>query len=158
MLIGIYEGFLQNKKTKRKKYIQTLILGARAFTRAATKNVAFAIYAIPMGTSIETCVQEIYMQYQDFKDVFEKKNADILPKHRPYDCAIELQYGAQPPFGPIYSLSQNELATLREYIDKNLSRNFIWHSKSPVGAPILFVKKKDGSLRMCGLSWTQQSY
>jgi hypothetical protein len=89
------------------------------------------------------------MQYNDFKDVFEKKNADILPEHRPYDCAIKLQDGAQPPFGPIYNLSQMELATLREYIDENLSKNFIRHSKLPTGAPILFVKKKDGSLRIC---------
>jgi hypothetical protein len=36
------------------------------------------------------------MQYHNFKDVFEKKNADILLEHRPYDCAIELQDGAQP--------------------------------------------------------------
>jgi hypothetical protein len=42
-----------------------------------------------------------------------------------------------------------ELATLREYIDENLSKNFIRHSKSSAGAPILFVKKKDRSLRMC---------
>jgi hypothetical protein len=42
-----------------------------------------------------------------------------------------------------------ELAALRDYIDENLSKNFIRHSKSPTGVPILFVKKKDGSLRMC---------
>ena len=88
-------------------------------------------------------------QYEDFKNVFEKKNADIVPQHRPYDYAIELQEGAQPPFGPIYNLSQNELAKLQKYIDKNLSKNFIRHSKSLAGAPILFVEKKDGSLCMC---------
>jgi hypothetical protein len=43
---------------------------------------------------------------------------------------------------------QTKLATLHEYIDENLSKNFIRHSKSHVGAPILFVKKKDGSLHM----------
>jgi hypothetical protein len=43
-----------------------------------------------MGTSTEKGMQEIPMQYHDFKDVFEKKNADILPKYRPYDCTIEL--------------------------------------------------------------------
>jgi hypothetical protein len=42
-----------------------------------------------------------------------------------------------------------KLTMLHEYIDENLSKNFIRHSKSPTGAPILFVKKKDGSLRMC---------
>ena len=81
--------------------------------------------------------------------MFQKKNANILPEHRPYDCAIELEEGAQPPFGPIYNLSQTELAELRKYINENLAKNFIRHSKSPAGAPILFVKKKDGSLRMC---------
>jgi hypothetical protein len=43
-----------------------------------------------MGTSTETGVQELPMQYHDFKDVFEKKNADILLEHRLYDCTIEL--------------------------------------------------------------------
>jgi hypothetical protein len=136
-------------KKKKKKYIQPLLLGAKTFVRAAKKNVAFAIYATPMGTSTKICVQEIPMQYHDFKDVFEKKNADILLEHCPYEYAIELQDGAQPPFRPIYNLLQTELVALRKYIDKNLSKNFIRHLKSPVEAPILFVKKKDESLRMC---------
>jgi hypothetical protein len=55
----------------------------------------------------------------------------------------------QPPFKPIYNLSQNELIAFHEYIDKNLEKKFIQHSKFLVGALILFVKKKDGSLRMC---------
>jgi hypothetical protein len=76
-------------------------------------------------------------------------NADILSEHRPYDCAIELQDGTQPPFGAIYNLSQMELVALSEYIDENLSKKFIQHLKSPTGAPILFVKKKDGLLRIC---------
>jgi hypothetical protein len=57
-----------------------------------------------------------------------------------------MQNGTQPPFGPIYNLSQNELSALKDYIEENLAKNFIQHSKSPTGAPILFVKKKDGSL------------
>jgi hypothetical protein len=62
---------------------------------------------------------------------------------------IDLQNGAQPPFGPIYNLSQNELSALKDYIEENLAKNFIQHSKFPASAPILFVKKKDRSLRMC---------
>lgn len=53
------------------------------------------------------------------------------------------------PFGPIYNLSETELEALREYLDENLKKGFIRPSESPAGAPILFVKKKDGSLRMC---------
>ena len=73
----------------------------------------------------------------------------MLPEHQPYDCAIDLQEGSQPPFGPIYNLSQTELMELQKYIHENLAKNFTCHSKSPVGARILFVKKKDGSLWMC---------
>ena len=97
-------------------------------------------------------------QYKFYQDVFEKKNADILPQHRPYDYAIDIEDGAQVPFGPIYNLSQDELATLKEYIDENLAKGFIRHSKSLAGAPILFVKKKDESLQMCGLLGPQQGY
>jgi hypothetical protein len=46
-------------------------------------------------------------------------------------------------------LSQNELTTFHEYINDNFEKRFIQDSKSQVSAPIFFVKKKDGSLRMC---------
>ena len=88
-------------------------------------------------------------QYKSYQDVFEKKNADILLQHQPYDCTIDIEDGAQVLFGSIYNLYQDELATLKEYIDENLVQSFIQHSMSPAGVPILFVKKKDGSLQMC---------
>ncbi len=47
---------------------------------------------------------EIHVQYQDYKDIFEKKNANALLEHRPYDYAIDLEEGMQPLFGPIYNL------------------------------------------------------
>jgi hypothetical protein len=124
------------------------MVGARAFMRAAKNGNMFAIYAILTFQPVQEPTK-LPAEYEEYQDVFEKKNVDTLPQHRRYDCGIELQEGAQPPFGPIYSLSQNELAALRDYLDENLAKNFIRHSKSPAGAPILFVKKKDGSLRMC---------
>jgi hypothetical protein len=124
------------------------MVSARAFMRAAKNGNMFAIYAIPTSQPIQEPTK-LPTKYEEYRDVFEKKNADTLPQHRPYDCGIELQEDAQPPFGPIYSLSQNELAALRDYLDENLAKNFIQHSKSHAGAPIMFVKKKDGSLRMC---------
>jgi hypothetical protein len=133
---------------RRPQIKKPLFIGARAFIRSSKEGAPFVIYATP--TSRETTsTASIPGQYKDFQDIFQKKNADMLPEHRPYDCAIDLEDGAQPPFGPIYNLSQTELAELRKYIDENLAKNFIRHSKSPAGAPILFVKKKDGSLRMC---------
>ena len=54
-----------------------------------------------------------------------------------------------PLFGHIYNLSETELASLREYLNKGLDRGWIQHSISPAGASILFVPKKDGKLRLC---------
>lgn len=88
-------------------------------------------------------------QYHDFLEAFSKKKADSLPPHRSYDLSIPLEEGKSPPFGPLYSLSQVELKALSEWLEENLSKGFIRASTSPCGAPILFVKKKDGSLRLC---------
>jgi hypothetical protein len=52
--------------------------------------------------------------------------------------------GVEPPFGP--NLSQDELVAFLKYIDENLEKGFTQHSKSPTHAPILFIKKRDGSL------------
>ena len=87
--------------------------------------------------------------YWDFSDVFSKAKADTLAPHRPYNLKITLEDGAMPPQPPIYSLSNSELGTLHEFIDEHLNIGFIRPSCSSHGAPILFVKKKDGSLRLC---------
>ena len=50
---------------------------------------------------------------------------------------------------PIYNLSQRELQILREYLDSALDKGWIRPSKSPAGAPILFVPKADGTMRLC---------
>lgn len=88
--------------------------------------------------------------YASYTDVFSKKDAELLPEQRPYDCAIDLKDPKSiPPFKPIYPLTQAENKELYKYIQENLEKGFIRHSKSPCGAPIFFVKKKDGSLRPC---------
>jgi hypothetical protein len=71
----------------------------------------------------------------------------MLPEHRKYDIAIDTIPDKPIPWGPIYSLSEPELDALRKYIDENLAKKYIQPSTSPAGAPIFFVKKKNGELR-----------
>ena len=59
---------------------------------------------------------------------------------------IKLEEGKQPLYRPIYSLGPVELKTFKTYIETNLANGFIQASKSPVDAPILFVRKPNGSL------------
>jgi hypothetical protein len=52
------------------------------------------------------------------------------------------------PHNSIYKLSKNELKILKNYLNENLEREYIQRSISPVGAPILFVFKKNGEFRL----------
>uniref|UniRef100_A0A803SMA6 Gypsy retrotransposon integrase-like protein 1 n=1 Tax=Anolis carolinensis TaxID=28377 RepID=A0A803SMA6_ANOCA len=87
-------------------------------------------------------------EYGEFSDVFCKKEADKLPPHRPYDCAIKLAEGARLPAGRLYALTVPERQALREFLDENLAKGFIRPSSSPTAAPVFFVAKKTGDLRL----------
>ncbi|MBW0513771.1 hypothetical protein O181_053486 [Austropuccinia psidii MF-1] len=67
------------------------------------------------------------------------------PPHRACDHHIELEH-LLPPVDVIYSLSNQESERLRSYISENVEKGFIRPSSSSKGAPVLFVKKKDGGL------------
>lgn len=94
-------------------------------------------------------IADIPVELQGFEDVFALDKAGLLPPHKDTDHSIDLLPGTTPPHGPIYPLSQAELQELWEYIADSLAKGRIRPSKSPAGAPILFVPKKDGTLRLC---------
>ncbi len=97
---------------------------------------------------------KVFSKYADFIDVFSPKLAIELSEHmRINDHAIELVDDRQPLYSPIYSLGPVELEILKAYIKNNLVNSFIRPSKSPIGAPILFDKKLDKSLRLCLDYW-----
>jgi hypothetical protein len=85
----------------------------------------------------------------DYRDVFDEDAAATPPNFKESDHAIPLMEGKEPPYGPLYNLSARELEVLREYLEDAMQKGWIRHSTSPAGAPILFVPKKDGTLRLC---------
>lgn len=84
----------------------------------------------------------------EFADVFPAQLPKGLPPKRAIDFEIELEPGHSPPCKPPYSLNPEELAELRATLDDYFSKDHIEPSVSPYGAPVLFVKKKDGTKRM----------
>ncbi len=78
-----------------------------------------------MSATDRSLVSQIPREFYDFLELLKKKPADQLPPHRPYDHEIQLEDGFQPPFGPLYSLSKQELEVLRAWIDENLEKGFI---------------------------------
>ncbi|MBW0470691.1 hypothetical protein O181_010406 [Austropuccinia psidii MF-1] len=73
--------------------------------------------------------------------------AEKCPPHWACDHHIKLE-GSLPPVGVIYALSNQDSNTLRVYISENVEKGFIRPIFSLTGAPVLFVKKKDGSLHL----------
>ena len=72
-----------------------------------------------------------------------------LPPRRDVDHRIELTQSTPPTLRSVYRMSPAELDELKKQLDELVASGFIRPSKSPFGAPVLFVKKKDGSMRMC---------
>ena len=87
--------------------------------------------------------------YKDYADIFSKEKIHALPEHSKYDHKISLEPGTMPPFGPIYPLSESEIRVIRKYLDEMLTSGKIVRSTSLAAAPILFVPKPDGMLRLC---------
>jgi len=87
-----------------------------------------------------------------FKSVFAKKDFDILPEHRQWDYAIKLIPGSEPKSLKVYPLPLVEQKELDSFLEENLHTGRIRPSKSPMAAPVFFIKKKDGSL------WLVQDY
>jgi len=83
-----------------------------------------------------------------FEFVFAKEDFDILPEHRQWDHAIELIPGSEPKSSKVYPLSPVEQKELDAFLEENLCTGRICPSKSPMAAPMFFIKKKDGSLRL----------
>jgi hypothetical protein len=88
-------------------------------------------------------------RYRRWASVFSEEDINRLPDHTEYNHKIQLVDGAQPPFVSLHPLSEKELQALREYLRKELAAGKIRESRSPAGAPIIFVPKPDGSLRLC---------
>jgi hypothetical protein len=128
------------------------LLNAAAFARATkladmqTFKLFISVTTLVNSETTPVNLTNVPTEYHDLTNVFSKKRADTLPAHQPYDLKIKLEDGATPPFSPIYSLSQFELRTLRDFIDEHIANGFIRPTRSPSGALVLFIKKKDGSL------------
>ncbi|KAF8731647.1 Retrotransposon gag protein, partial [Rhizoctonia solani] len=87
-------------------------------------------------------------QYHKFAKAFSKEEFKVLPPHREYNIAIDLILDAKLPPGAIYGMTDAESKALKQHIDEELATGKICPSTLSAGAPVMFVKKANGSLRL----------
>ncbi|KAL0561143.1 hypothetical protein IC582_001563 [Cucumis melo] len=107
---------------------------------------------IPLNSSEnsgETVPKEIMRVLEKYRDVMPDSLPKSLPPRRMIDHEIELVSGAKPATKNAYRMAPPEFAELWKQLDELLNAGFIRPAKAPYGAPVLFQKKKDGSLRLC---------
>ena len=85
---------------------------------------------------------------KEFPDVFPD-DLPGLPPDREIDFQIELALGIEPISRAPYRMAPSELKELKVRMEEMVNKGFVRLSTSPWGAPVLFVKKKDGSMRLC---------
>ena len=131
------------------------LLSSTQFSRAMRKQNGFTLCLVRPSKDIATVNEEtpepkwISSVVDQYCDVFPKQLPLKLPPERHVDHAIETIPGSKPPSKPPYRMPPHHLQEMKRQIDELLKAGLIRPSKSPYGAPVLFVKKKDGSLRMC---------
>jgi len=103
--------------------------------KEATKLVTFA-----------KCIKQVL---EEFPDVMPEELLKDLPLRKRVDDAIKVVPGVAPLAKAPYRMSHEELKKLKVQLEELLAKGYIKPSKSPYGAPVLFVHKKDGTLRMC---------
>src|SRR5467141_1084275 len=115
-----------------------------------TPAPTMALHSEPLPTDeAEQFAKVVPEVYQDFFNVFSREEAKNMPPHREFDHKIHLENDQTPLHSHIYPLSGTELGLLCKFLNDMLGKGFIQLSQSPAGAPVLFMKKKDGTLRLC---------
>ncbi|KAI3776561.1 hypothetical protein L1987_46347 [Smallanthus sonchifolius] len=110
------------------------------------KYVAFLAHIIQKDVEKKS-IQDIPI-IRDFPEVFPE-DLSGLPPVRQVEFRIDLVPGANPVARAPYRLAPSEMHELASQLQELSDKGFIRPSHSPWGAPVLFVKKKDGSFRMC---------
>ena len=102
----------------------------------------------PPDKSTQNEHPDLKAMFRDYDDLFPDDLPARLPPERSVDHEIRLEEGSSPPSRPAYRLPRPEMEELKKQLTELLKKGFVEPSKSPFGAPVFFVKKADGSLRM----------
>ena len=131
--------------------IQISVISRSRLKAEIRKNEITELYLATIKTASDGPDLSAYPNWiqNEYSDIFLEGLPRGMPPERKVVHDIPLYPDSPPQFRGIFRLSQMELQELRKQLDQLIHDGKISPSTSPYGAPVLFVKKKDGSLRMC---------
>ena len=131
---------------ERSNHLSNVIFATIARTMIQKGCEAYLAYVIDTK-KVEPSLSDI-LTICDYSDVFMEEFSG-LPPHTEIEFAVDVVPGATPASITSYRMALVELTELKLKLQELLEKGFIHPSVSPWGAPMLFVKKKDGTLRLC---------
>ena len=140
-------GKLEVKFRGIRRELSSSMISSMAAERMLRKGCqGYLAYVVETGK--EGTLVDVIPIVREFPDVFPYDIAR-LPPEREVEFTIDLISGTEPIYIPPYRMAPAQLRELKAQLEELLSKGFIRPSISPWGAPVLFVRKKDGSLRLC---------
>jgi hypothetical protein len=106
-------------------------------------------FELKEATNLVNPLKCVKKMLDEFPNVMPKDLPYELPPKRQVDHAIKVMSKVAPPAQAPYQMSNEDLEELEVQLEELLMKGYIKPSKSPYGAPIFFVHKKDETLRMC---------
>ncbi|MGI0135350.1 MAG: reverse transcriptase domain-containing protein [Candidatus Micrarchaeaceae archaeon] len=134
---------------ERKRPEQGRSRGNESIRRTNGKQLVQGLAAIENRVSTAKLNVALNGILNEFSDVFPDDLPIGLPKRRAVDHRIVLMPNSTPPSRPANRTSPADSLELKKQLDDLMAHGFIEPSTSPFGAPVLFVRKKDGTVRMC---------
>ena len=127
-----------------KSYVPQNLISAITARKMLRKGCQGYLALVRNTTTKKTSISDFSIACE-FLDVFPDEFPS-LPPHRDIEFCINLVSETAPISVPPYRIAPAELKELKEQLQELLNKGFIRPSTSPWGAPVLFVKKKDGTL------------
>ena len=140
-------GYLEFEFVGDRRVLPTYVISALEAQRLLLKRCESYLAHVVDTSVIEVKLENVPVVCE-FSDVFPE-DLSGLPPDRELEFEIEVLPGLAPISIPPYRMAPMELKELKTHLQDLVDKDFIRPSVSPWGAPVLFVKKKDGTMRLC---------
>ncbi len=121
----------------------------RLITTVKNKSEEVNLHKLSYAEALKQVKIKLFSEYHDYLNIFDWAMIDQLSLHRFYDHKIELIDEETLSWSKLYQMFNHKLQKIKKYLINHLNKEFIFFSFASYISLILFIEKKDDSLRFC---------